>query len=270
VILEDINIFESNRNAWNQALEYHQKAKKDYYKIGFENPDFTTFNSEYDKIVLEKLSNIDFKSKFIAQMQCRNGSDLLSLMKFGANEAVGFDISDNAIAEAEQLAEISRLNAKFVRTNILEIDDIYNNYFDFIFITEGSLQWFPDLNDYFKAVCKLLKKDGQIFISEMHPCVYFFENGFDPKKQNFDKLPSYFNKQPYNYETGLDYLGGTEYESNECFWFTHKISDIINALLKNGIEIQSFDEYEIGNTTYETEELLGKFPLSYIIIGKNN
>jgi 2-polyprenyl-3-methyl-5-hydroxy-6-metoxy-1,4-benzoquinol methylase len=266
--MENKNIFESNRTAWNQALEYHQKAQKDYYKIGFENPDFTTFNSDYDKIVLEKLCNIDFKSKVISQMQCRNGSDLISLMKLGAGEAVGFDISDTAISEAEQLAEISKLNVKFIRTNILEIDDKYNNYFDFIFITEGSLQWFPDLNDYFKAVSKLLKKDGQIFISEMHPFVYFFENDFDFKKQNFDKLPSYFSVEPYNYETGIDYIGGTEYESTECFWFMHKISDIITALIKNGIDIQSFDEYDIGNTSYETEELLGKFPLSYIIIGE--
>ena len=268
--MENKNIFESNRNAWNQALGYHQKAKKDYYKIGFENPAFTTFNSDYDNIVLEKLNNIDIKHKVISQMQCRNGSDLLSLMKLGASEAIGFDISDTAISEAEELAIISKLNIKFVRTNILEIDDKYNDYFDFIFITEGSLQWFPDLDDYFKAVSKLLKKDGQILISEMHPFVYFFENGFDFKKQNFDKLTSYFNKAPYDYKTGLDYIGGTEYESIECFWFMHKISDIISSLIKNEIEIQSFDEYDIGNTSYETQELSGKFPLSYIIIGKNN
>ena len=261
------NIFESNRDAWNQALEYHQNALKDHYKTGFQNSDFTTFNSDYDKIVLEKLRDFDFTNKVISQMQCRNGSDLLSLIKLGAVEAVGFDISDAAIAEAEELAEISQLNVKFVRTNILEIDEKYNGYFDFIFITEGSLQWFPDLNDYFKAVSKLLKKDGQIFISEMHPFVYFFEDGFDFKAQNFDKLPSYFDTKSYNYETGLDYIGGTEYESRECFWFMHKMSDIIGALLKNGIQIQSFDEYEIGNTTYETKELLSKFPLSYIIIG---
>ena len=112
------NIFESNRDAWNQALEYHQNAAKDRYKIGFENPDFTTFNSDYDNIVLEKLRDFDFTTKVISQMQCRNGSDLLSLMKLGADEAIGFDISDAAISEAEELAEIAKLNVKFVRTNI--------------------------------------------------------------------------------------------------------------------------------------------------------
>jgi len=267
--MNEKNIFESNRTAWNQALEYHQKARSNSLKIAFENPDFTTFKSEYDDILLEKLSHIDFNGKTISQMQCGNGRELLSLMKFGAKEAVGFDISDSAVAEAEELAQIANLNAKFVRTNILEIDEKYNAYFDFIYISEGSLQWFPDLNEYFGAISKLLKKNGQILISEMHPFVYFFENGFDFEQQNFEKLTSYFQKGAYNYETGLDYIGGIEYESSECFWFMHKMSDIISAVLKNGIEIQSFDEYNSGNTSYETEELRGKFPLSYIIVGVN-
>ena len=42
-------------------------------------------------------------------------------MRFGAKEAIGFDISDVAIDEAKQLAEISGLNAKFERVSILEM-----------------------------------------------------------------------------------------------------------------------------------------------------
>jgi len=105
-------------------------------------------------------------------------------------------------------------------------------------------------------------------ISEIHPFVYFFNNGFDFEKQNFDKLTSYFKKEPYNYATGIDYVGGVEYESDECFWFMHKISDIINAILQADIEIREFDEYNLGNAANETVKLLNGFPLSYIIIGR--
>ncbi len=262
------NIFEGNRAAWNQASKYHQKARKNSLLKSFENPDFTTFNSDYDNVVVNKLKHINFDGKTIAQMQCQNGRELLSLMRFGAKEAIGFDISDIAISEAEQLTETAKLNAKFVRTNILEIDDKYNDYFDFIYISEGSLQWFPDLNNYFNVLSRLLKKGGQILISEIHPFVYFFDNGFDFEKQNLDKLTSYFKKGPYNYATGIDYVGEEEYESDECFWFMHKISDIISAILQANIEIQEFDEYNLGNTDNKTLKLLDGFPRSYILIGK--
>ena len=114
-------MFESNRAAWNQATEYHQKARGNSLEAGFENPDFTTFNRDCDDVLLSKLNSIDFSGKTISQMPCNNGRELLSLMKFGTKEAVGFDISDVAIAEAKQLAEIAGLNANFVRTNILEM-----------------------------------------------------------------------------------------------------------------------------------------------------
>ena len=111
-------------------------------------------------------------------------------MRLGAKEGVGFDISDAAIAEAEELAEIARANA-------LEIDETYNSYFDFIYISQGSLQWFPNLNDYFRVISRLLKKDGKIIIFEIHPFKYFFENGFHFQEQNFDKLTSYFKPRDW-------------------------------------------------------------------------
>jgi hypothetical protein len=124
------------------------------------------------------------------------------------------------------------------------------------------------LNNYFNVLSRLLKKGGQILISEIHPFVHLFDKGFDFEKQNTNKLTSYFKKGPYSYAKGIDYVGGVEYESDECFWFMHKISDIINAILPANIEIQEFDEYNLGNSYNETLKLLNGFPLSYILIGK--
>ncbi|MCL2156646.1 MAG: class I SAM-dependent methyltransferase [Methanobrevibacter sp.] len=261
-------ISESNRDAWNQALKYHQKARNNSLQIGFKNPEFTTLNRDCDEILIIKLKNIGLSGKTIAQIPCNNGRELLSLMHFGSKEGLGFDISDIAISEAKELAEISKLNVKFERVDILEIDNKYNSYFDFIYISEGSLQWFPDLNDYFSVVSRLLKKDGKILIFEIHPFAYFFENGFDIKKGNFEKLTSYFNKDPYNYKNGLDYVGGVEYESKECYWFMHKISNIISAILQNDIEIKEFNEYNVEMANNNSIKFLDKFPLSYIIVGK--
>ena len=261
-------ITESNRDAWNEALGYHQRARDNSLQTGFANPDFTTLDRDCDEVLVEKIEKMNISGKTIAQLPCNNGRELLSLMRFGAKEAVGFDISDVAIEEAKQLAEISGLNAKFERVNILEIDGKYDGFFDFIYISEGSLQWFPDLNEYFSVVSRLLKENGEILIFEMHPFAYFFENGYSPDNQNFDKMISYFDKRPYSYKDGIDYIGGVQYEAKDCYWFMHKMSDIINALLQNGITILEFNEYNLEMANNDAITHLDKFPLSYILTGK--
>ena len=266
--VDNKNIFEQNRAAWNQALKYHQKARRNSLQIGFEKPDFTTFNRDCDDIVLTKLKDIDFAGKTISHIPCNNGRELLSIMKLGAKEATGFDISDIAITEARQLAEIAKLNVKFIRTNILEIGEEYNGFFDFIYISEGSLQWFPDLNEYFSVISRLLKKNGNILIVEMHPFAYFFENGFDSENPSFDNLTPYFEKGPYNYEYGIDYVGGVQYKATECFWYMHKMSDILNSILHNSIEILEFSEYNLEMANNPDAKVFDKFPLSYILTGK--
>jgi SAM-dependent methyltransferase len=156
--LEEIlnnEILEKNREAWNEALGYHQKARINSLQKGFRYPAFSTFNRECDANLVKKINEIDLKDKIIAQLPCNNGGELLSLVKFGAKKGIGFDISDAAISEAKELAIISKLNVDFYRTNILDIDDTYNNSIDFIYISEGSLQWFSSLTDYFRIISKL-------------------------------------------------------------------------------------------------------------------
>lgn len=262
------NIFEGNRAAWNEASKYHQKARNGSLQNNFQNPAFTTFHRACDKILNEKLRQIDLSGKTIAHIPCNNGRELLSLMKLGALKAVGFDISDLAILEARQLAQIAGLNAEFVRTNVLDINPSYNNSFDFIFISQGSLQWFPSLCDYFSVISRLLKKNGKILIFEIHPFKYFFENGFRLQEQNYDKLTSYFETEPNNYPNGLDYIGNVEYHDSECFWFMHKMSDIITAIMHNGMELEAFDEYADDLDGTPEPAVKGKLPFSYLITAK--
>lgn len=260
------DVFEKNRQAWNEALVYHQKARNNYLQEGFKNSDFTTFNRERDTPLVKKLNEISLKDKVIAHLPCNNGRELLSLMKFGAAKGIGFDISDTAISEAKELAAIAKLNVEFHRANILDIDDKFNNSFDFIYISEGSLQWFDSLNEYFRIISKLLKQNGKIIIFEMHPFAYFFEEIDDENKDiTLDDFMSYFEKGPHSYKGGLDYVGQTEYEAKECYWYMHKLSDIINAIIHNGLEIEDFEEYGTEMADDETTKSINKFPLGYLM-----
>ena len=265
-----LNITESNREAWNEVSTYHRTARNNSLQIGFANPEYTTLNRDCDDVLIAKIRDINISGKTISQMPCNNGRELLSLMRFGAKEAIGFDISDAAIEEAKQLADISGKNAKFERVNILEIDCKYNKQFDFIYISEGSLQWFPDLNEYFSVVSRLLNENGEILIFEIHPFAYFFDNDDYLESQDFKKTISYFSKSPHHYKTGMDYVGGVQYEAKKCYWFMHKMSDIINAILQNGMNIQDFNEYNLEMANNEITRHLDKFPLSYILHCRKN
>lgn len=264
----DAPLTEANRLAWNEAMGYHQKARGAVLHEGFADPGFTVFDRDCDKMLIEEMSAIDFMGKSICHMPCNNGRELLSLIRLGASRAVGFDISDEAIAEARQLAQISGLNARFERVNILEIDNCFDSSFDFIYISEGSLQWFSDLDAFFGTVSRLLKPGGLVLIFEMHPFAYFFEGGYDPEKQNTEAMPSYFDKGPYGYANGLDYIGDVEYEAKECFWYLHTMSDIIGALLGSGIVLREFSEYNFEMANNATVALMDKFPLSYLMKGE--
>jgi SAM-dependent methyltransferase len=265
------DITENNRKAWNEASKYHQKARGEYLTSGFLSPDFTTLNRDCDNILIEKIKSINLNDKIISQLPCNNGRELLSLMRFGAKKAVGFDISDNAINEARNLARISNINADFFRMNILDINDDYNNMFDFIYISEGSLQWFPDLDNYFRIVAKMLKAEGNLLIYEMHPFAYSLEQVDDKMETiSLNELSPYFEKGPYNYDQGLDYVGEIKYKAQKCYWFMHTISDIINGIIRNEMGIIEFNELrnEMGNNPVAKK--FDKFPLSYILIGKKN
>ena len=264
-------ICENNREAWNEAMGYHQKAREKSLHEGFKNPNFSTFHRDCDEILIEKLNEIDLKDKVIAQLPCNNGRELLSLIKFGAKKGIGFDISDVAISEANELKAISNLNVEFYRTNILDIDDTFNNSIDFIYISEGSLQWFSSLNDYFKIISKLLSPNGKILIFEIHPFAYFFEAANDlGKEPTLDEFISYFEKGAYSYKNGMDYVGGTTYEAKECCWYMHKLSDIINSIIHNGLKIERIDEYNMEMANNERIKNIEKFPLSYTINCRKN
>jgi hypothetical protein len=100
----------------------------------------------------------------------------------------------------------------------------------------------------------------------MHPFAYFFEPANDlGKNPTLDDFIPYFNKGPYSYKNGLDYVGQVSYEAKECCWYMHTFSDILNALIHNQLEIEKIEEYNTEIANNEMIKNTKKFPLSYLI-----
>jgi ubiquinone/menaquinone biosynthesis C-methylase UbiE len=257
---------EANRRAWNEVMPQHQQAAKAKWDERFMQPGYVCLYEEE----LAALNNFGIAGKDVAHLCCNNGIELMSLKNLGARRCVGFDISDEAIAEATARAERCGIDCQFVRTDVYEIAREYDNQFDMLYISAGGLGWLPDLPLFFARAAALLRAGGSLFIDEIHPFVEMLPNDeltdTDPLRIN----ESYFKTEPYIEVGGLDYVGKQEYAASAAqYWFVHTMSSIIMGMLSAGLAITHFSEYErdISAGHQRAQDAHAGVPLSYILIG---
>jgi ubiquinone/menaquinone biosynthesis C-methylase UbiE len=262
---------EANREAWNEVMPMHQKAAKERWDKAFLQPGFVGLAQKE----VDLLNKIGIEGKAVAHLCCNNGIELLSMKNLGAGECVGFDISDLAVDEARERAELTGIDCQYVRTDLYEIGREYENRFDLVYLTAGALGWMPDIKLLFAKAKKLLKENGQIFIHEIHP----FSEMLPFDEKNDHRTPNellriiepYFKRDPYIDYGGLDYVGGAQYDSTKPqYWFVHTISDIMGALIENKISLEYFSESDkdISGGHQQIEALQFGIPLSYLLIAR--
>jgi ubiquinone/menaquinone biosynthesis C-methylase UbiE len=185
----------------------------------------------------------------------------------GALRCVGFDISDAFIEQARRFAA-GNFDCEFVQSDVYAIPATYDAQFDLVLITIGALSWMPDLQPFFAVIARLLKPDGHLFMYEEHPMLYMFETSETddpPRIRN-----SYFRTEPFVDTSGIDYIGNTTYESSPQYNFHHKMSDIIEGCLQNGLTLISFREYEhdISTIFAHFEKFKYKPAMCYTLVAK--
>jgi ubiquinone/menaquinone biosynthesis C-methylase UbiE len=258
---------EANREAWNEVMPRHQKASREKWDRAFMQPGFVC----QGEVELDLLKRMGIQGKAVAHLCCNNGVELLSLKNLGAGMCVGFDISDLAIQEAQERAQRCRIDCRFVRSDVYEIGEEFENSFDVLYFSAGGLSWLPDLKLFFARAVAILRESGQIFIHEIHPFSEMlpFDNVEDANVLQI--VEPYIKTGPYVDYGNLDYVGGTKYNSTyPQYWIVHKLSDVLMALIENHIFIEYFSEYEkdISAGHKRIEQAHAGVPLSYILIGR--
>ena len=250
---------EANRMAWNEIAPKHEEMKREAKKQ-FKEPGFSCL----DEVVTKKLQENGIKGKKVAQVCCNDGVETLSLKNLGAAEATGFDIADGAIASAQKLASDSGIPCEFVRTDIYEVPEEYNGLFDLVYISAGALVWLPDLVGFFQIVRRLLKAEGKLLIYEMHP----FLKMIDEEDDQITLKYSYFTEGAQKYDGGITYMGNDSYQASPAFNFDPKLSDIINAIINSGMQIEEMNEYphDLSPMFEHLEEEIVKIPMSLTIL----
>ena len=102
-------------------------------------------------------------------LQCSGGNDALSLLRQGAAEVVGVDISERLLAVARRKTEALGAAATWYCADILQTPEVLNGTADLVYTGKGALCWMLDIAAWAAVVARLLLPGGRLFILEGHP-----------------------------------------------------------------------------------------------------
>ena len=222
------NYLDINRKLWNAKVDAHLKS--DFYFV----EEFVKGRTSLNSIELELLGNI--KEQKILHLQCHFGQDSISLSRSGA-KVTGVDLSDEAISAAKILAKKCETDTEFIISDISELPNVLDQKFDIVYTTYGTIGWLPDLKKWAKVISHFLKPGGKLIFVEFHPFIWMYNDDFTEIKYD------YFLGEPI-----IETVEGTYADQNakislqEVGW-NHEISDVIQSLIDENLEIKNIQEY---------------------------
>lgn len=253
----------ANRAAWDEAAQYH-RAHEQYERLlaGFATPGFSCL----DSVATDTLETIGVAGRDVAQICCNNGRELLSIKNMGAGRCVGFDFAPAFLAQGRELAAAGGIDCEFVETRVEAIPPAYDGAFNLAVTTIGVYGWMPDIEAFFATVARLLKPGGRYFAYEEHP----IGNMLEPKQPE-GLVHSYFRREPFVENVGLDYWGFTAYEAETHYWFVHRLGEIVTAAARAGLVLESLTEYPHNITSADYHVFEGRpaqLPLSFTMVAR--
>ncbi|OJJ18300.1 methyltransferase type 12 [marine bacterium AO1-C] len=226
---ESQKYFEANQQMWDDKTPVH--AQSAFYDVATFRQTHNSLNS------IEQQEIGDVQGKSLLHLQCHFGMDTLSWAKKGAM-ATGVDFSQEAVDLASSLSNELNIPAKFICSNVLELDGKVEEQFDIVFTSYGVICWLPDLNVWAHTIRQRLKPGGFFYIAETHPLIMSFD--LDTYQANY----SYFNQHTPDEET----IEGTyadldaPLKHTEYTW-GHSLSEVVNALINSGLQIDFLNEF---------------------------
>ncbi len=260
---EATNYLSHNLNHWNKSTDAHWDS--DFYNVkGWLDGSFQSLR-EIELALLPK----DLSGLKVLHLQCHFGQDTLSMARMGA-EVTGVDLSDRAIAKANELAKLAQLEGRFINCDVYSLPEHLDEAatFDIVFTSYGTIGWLPDLDKWARIVQHYLKPGGAFIFAEFHPVIWTLNherNGFEY---------SYFNRQAIVESYESTYASKQKEQTTEVGW-NHPHDEVIMALLNQGLSLEAFHEFdfspwncfhdtvEVGPYRYQFKGLEGKLPITY-------
>ncbi|WP_126651042.1 class I SAM-dependent methyltransferase [Chryseobacterium aureum] len=223
------NYLEINRNSWNAKVEPHLKS--DFYFVD----EFLKGRTSLNSIELELLG--DIKGKTILHLQCHFGQDSISMSRMGA-KVTGIDLSDKAIDAARELAQTGGADTEFICSDVYDLPNVLDQKYDIVYTSYGTIGWLPDLEKWAGIINHFLKPGGNFIMAEFHPAVWMFDDDFTKVAYN------YFNEKPIVETYEGTYADQSAPIVQEYVMWNHSLSDVIDNLIKKGMSINTFREFD--------------------------
>jgi len=224
-----------NLELWSELTSIH--ARSEFYDVdGFKEGKCTLKSIE-----LEELGDVSGKS--LLHLQCHFGVDTLSWARLGAM-VTGVDFSDVAIKLAHSLSEETGIKGDFICSDIYKLPDVLNKKFDIVFTSYGVLAWLSDLTKWAEIISHFLRPRGTFYIVEIHPFIHVFDNSTSVNELLVTH--SYFqDSSPARWDPERDYADPDAQVVHGSFEWGHTVGDIMNALIKAGLNIEFMREFPV-------------------------
>ena len=257
-------IHEANRRSWNHATARHNDHKGDQAAF-LRSGGSTLFPEESDLLG-------DLGGKSLVHLQCNCGQDSLSIAKHCGAHVLGIDISEEAIAVAESLAEASGIKASFVQADLFDwFAQAELPTADVVFSSYGAIPWLSDIEKWGQGVARLLKPGGRFVLVEFHPLFFIFDDE-GTWKPTFDYMGGAMVEDvdgvgDYVGDSGPGLIGNAEgaeavttpYENpHVAYSFSWGLGDVIGALLQAGLRVAHLQEYPYCNGWRPFPEMVEK------------
>ncbi|MEO7177142.1 MAG: class I SAM-dependent methyltransferase [Saprospiraceae bacterium] len=224
------NYLELNKQWWDQHTESHFKSE--FYKVD----EFLAGASSLKKIELAALGSVSGKS--LLHLQCHFGQDTISWSRMGSM-VTGVDLSSQAISYAKQLAAQLQIDAQFYESDVQSMQHLALEPFDIVFTSYGTVSWLRDLDAWAQTIYQHLKLGGTFCIVDFHPMFFVLDwNTLALSYDYFDRAEGYLENEEGSYADGQSGIAGRSY------YFPHNIASILSSLLRAGLKLEDFQEYD--------------------------
>jgi 2-polyprenyl-3-methyl-5-hydroxy-6-metoxy-1,4-benzoquinol methylase len=184
--------------------------------------------------------------KHIVNIMGSNGVKALALSMLGGDVTV-IDFSPGNARYAEELATVAGLDLNYIVSDVLSPDlDSLKGTFDVAFAEMGIIHYFEDLNPFMGVAAKLLASGGRLVLRDFHPIStkLITSRGTTAKIRKHKVTGDYFDtsleERPASFWKHLECQDDSD--SPTVQWRRWTLGEIVTAVAKSGLVIQSLDE----------------------------
>jgi SAM-dependent methyltransferase len=228
----------ANRALWDEWTTIHERSA-DYNLAGFKAGGHRLRPYELAEIG-------DVTGRDLLHLQCNFGIDTLSWARLGAR-VTGVDYSEVAIALARSLAAELELDARFIRSDLLDLPTVLADRFDLVYTSRGVLAWLPDLSAWAWVIAHFLRPGGTFYITEEHSFLHVFADGSELRVGN-----NYFpGPEPGAWPVVGSYADpSAPVEQSVGYSWGHTLGEIVTVLAAAGLHIAFLHEFPFAEWAY--------------------